>query len=191
MLELQNISKSFGEKVIFKDFSYNFKQNGVVFIKGASGCGKTTLLRIIAGLEKIDGGSVIKEGSVSYLFQEDRLLPWLSASENIACVLSGKGKDKKKKSYDLLKTVGLEGSENADIRTLSGGMKRRVALCRALSVNPDILLLDEPMSALDKQTREVLLKVISDYAQNHLVIFVTHQDDDINRVSGEVLEINP
>jgi len=190
MLRLENISKSFGEKVIFKDFSYDFNKNGVVFIKGPSGCGKTTLLKIIAGLEKVDSGTVTLNGSLSYLFQEDRLLPWLNAADNIACVLSLKGAQKRKKTQELLKIVGLEGSENSDISTLSGGMKRRVALARALAVEPDILLLDEPMSALDKDTIKILLKIIEKYSKDHLVLFVTHQDDDIKEISGKILDFN-
>ena len=188
MLKLKNINKSFGNNEIFKDFSYDFGQKGVVFVKGASGSGKTTLLRIIAGLEKIDSGEINKNGSLSYLFQEDRLLPWLSAVENIECVLK-KGDERRNNAALLLKKVGLLDYKDADISILSGGMKRRIALCRALIVEPDILLLDEPMSALDSETKAVLLKEIEQFSREHLVIFVTHQDDDINAIEGKILKI--
>lgn len=188
MLKINNMNKAFGENQIFKDFSYDFAEKGVVFVKGASGSGKTTLLRIIAGLEKIDGGEIIRNGSLSYLFQEDRLLPWLSAIENIQCVLK-KGDKKSENAAVLLKKVGLLDYKDADISILSGGMKRRVALCRALIVEPDILLLDEPMSALDSETKAVLLKEIEEFSREHLVIFVTHQDDDIKAIKGKILKI--
>ncbi len=189
MLKLRNIYKSFGDKHIFKDFSYDFKKHGIVCITGASGRGKTTLLRIISGLEKADSGKVIKNGVISFLFQEDRLLPWLSACENITCVMRGKSADKTKTAKELLYHVGLAGNENEYPRNLSGGMKRRVAFARALALSPDILLLDEPFTGLDNDTRTVLARMIRAFSKEHLVLMVTHDNNDTQTLADEVIAL--
>ena len=186
MLSLRNISKSFGDKTILNDFSYDFKESGLVLIKGPSGCGKTTLLRLIAGLEKLDSGEILKNGVISLLFQEDRLLPWLSAIENVTCVASKKSTENKRKAQELLSLVGLEGEENERIENLSGGMKRRVAFARALLPSPNILLLDEPFNGLDSDTKKRLIDLTLSYSQEHLVIMVTHDSDDI-KLAQEVI----
>lgn len=186
-LALSNISKNFGEKIVLKDFSYEFKENGIVAITGASGCGKTTLLRIIAGLEKTDSGEVTVNGTVSYMFQEDRLLNWLTPTENITCVLPKNIKNKNEIALGLLKTVGLSGNENTSISALSGGMKRRVAFARALSLSPDILLLDEPFNGLDADNREILIKILKKISDSCLILIVTHDKDDIASLSDEII----
>lgn len=186
MLKLSGVCKSFGDKVILKDFSYDFKESGLVIIKGPSGCGKTTLLRLIADLEKADSGEIIKNGVISLLFQEDRLLPWLSAIENVTCVMSGKSAEKKDEAKKLLDFVGLEGEENERIENLSGGMKRRVAFARALALCPDVLLLDEPFNGLDLETKQKLVDITLRYSQKHLVIMVTHSSEDL-KLTQEVI----
>ena len=215
MLKLSGVCKSFGDKVILKDFSYDFKESGLVIIKGPSGCGKTTLLRLIADLEKADSGEIIKNGVISLLFQEDRLLPWLSAIENVTCVMSGKSAEKKDEAKKLLDFVGLEGEENERIENLSGGMKRRVAFARALALCPyevrhkkisrlsggmkrrvailravvfggDLLILDEPFNGLDLETKQKLVDITLRYSQKHLVIMVTHSSDDL-KLTQEVI----
>lgn len=186
MLMLKNVCKSFGEKIILKDFSYDFKENGIVIVKGPSGCGKTTLLRLIAGLEKKDSGEIISEGVISLLFQEDRLLPWLSVVENVTCVMNGKSAQKNKEAKRLLELVGLEGEENERIENLSGGMKRRVAFARALALYPDILLLDEPFNALDADTKNKLTDITLEFSKKHLVVMVTHDSNDV-KLAQEVI----
>lgn len=188
MIKIQNLSKSFGDKAILKNFSYDFKKSGVVSIKGASGCGKTTLLRIISGLEKADSGSVLVNGRLAYMFQEDRLLRFLTAIENVTCVMEGNASEKKEKAEKLLSAVGLSGDINTPVTELSGGMKRRVAFARALAFEPDILLLDEPFNGLDNKTRAILTALVSKFAQNHLVVLVTHDNDDIKTLAGSVIE---
>lgn len=186
MLKLKNVCKSFGDKVILKDFSYDFKESGLVLIKGPSGCGKTTLLRLIAGLEKKDSGEILTDSVISLLFQEDRLLPWLSAIENVSCVTPKKSAEKKRVAKELLSLVGLDGEENERIENLSGGMKRRVAFARALALCPDVLLLDEPFNGLDSDTKQKLIDITLSFSKEHLVIMVTHDSDDI-KLAQEVI----
>ena len=189
MLRLTGVSKSFGDKKVLNDFSYDFGEKGIVCISGASGCGKTTLLRIISGLEKSDKGDILLSGTVSFMFQEDRLLPWLSAFENIACVLPFKASERKARAFELLELVGLKGNENEQISALSGGMKRRVAFARAISLEPDILLLDEAFTGLDDLNRKKLSSLVSDYGKNHLVIMVTHDSEDIKNLADRVVAL--
>ncbi len=187
MLKLTNISKSFGDKKVLEDFSYDFGEKGVVCISGASGCGKTTLLRIISGLEKSDKGDILLSGTVSFMFQEDRLLNWLSALENIECVIPRKKSERRAKALSLLELVGLKGNENEQINNLSGGMKRRVAFARAIALEPDILLLDEAFTGLDELNRKKLSSLVSEYAKEHLVIMVTHDSEDIKNLADRIV----
>ncbi len=188
MLTLDSVSKSFGDKIILKDFSYNFPKSGIVCITAPSGRGKTTLLRLIAGLEKADSGEILSISIISLLFQEDRLLPWLTAVENISCVIQQKSTDKEKIAIELLSLVGLKGNENEKIENLSGGMKRRVAFARALALYPDILLLDEPFSGLDDKTKALLVQIIQDFSKEKLVLLVTHDKNDL-KLADEVISL--
>ncbi len=189
MLRLSNISKSFGNKKVLDSFSYDFGKKGIVCISGASGCGKTTLLRIISGLEKSDKGDILLSGTVSFMFQEDRLLSWLSAIENIECVIPLKKAERKAKALSLLELVGLKGNQNEQINNLSGGMKRRVAFARAIALEPDILLLDEAFTGLDSENRKKLSSLVSDYGKDHLVIMVTHDSEDIEKLADRVVAL--
>lgn len=186
ILKLSNIDKSFGKQKVISNFSYEFPANGVIAIMGPSGCGKTTLLRIIAGLEKHDSGIIDKNEDlrISYVFQEDRLFPSVSALENIECCC-----DNRKKAVELLQKVNL--TEFADYlpAELSGGMKQRVSLARALSVDADIMLLDEAFKSQDEGTRMVLYKIVSEFAQKHLVIMVTHDIDEAEKMSSEIINL--
>lgn len=189
MIKLKNIYKTFGEKRVLEGFSYEFPESGVVCISGASGCGKTTLLRIIASLEKADEGEIEISGKLSFLFQENRLLPWLDTYGNIACVLKGSKSEKNDEVSKLLSLVGLEDAENEKIQNLSGGMKRRVAFARAIAMKPDILLLDEPFTGLDDATKQKLYECIKEYACEHLVVLVTHDGADIFALADKIIKL--
>ncbi len=188
MLEIKSISKSFGDKVIFENASFSFPSCGIFCINGVSGRGKTTLLKMIAGIEKPDSGSIAKSGSVSLMFQEDRLLPWLTVYENIACVMPKKDKNKRGKIEALLCDLGLCGAEAEMPENLSGGMKRRVAFARALFLSPDILLLDEPFVGLDSDTKSLLVEKIKKYSKQHLVLLVTHSVEE-QKLADEVISL--
>lgn len=184
ILELQDISHSYhgmeGETKALSHLSFSLKQGEFVSIVGPSGCGKSTLLSIISGLIPPENGKVILNGShIGYMLQKDHLLEWRSVYRNIILGLEVQHKvssETHDKAHKLLKQYGLEQFANAKPSELSGGMRQRVALIRTLILEPDLLLLDEPFSALDYQTR---LAVGDDIGQiirreNRTAILVTH-----------------
>lgn len=180
-IESQNIIKKFGNTQVLKDLNLTIYPGEFVCIVGRSGCGKSTFLRLLAGLEKASSGEILLDGTktnsvnsdVRIMFQDSRLLPWKTVIENVALGLS-------KESYDLaleaLKEVGLENKANEWPTNLSGGQKQRVALARALVHKPKLLLLDEPLGALDALTRIEMQSLIERIWQEHkfTVLLVTH-----------------
>ena len=176
ILKLKNLTKSFGEHAVLRDFSYTFEQNGLWFITGDSGIGKTTLLRIIAGLDNDFSGDVENGGigNVSFMFQEYRLFPTLSAQKNAAISEKGGAHDR---ATVLLSRLGFKDEDmKKKPHELSGGMKQRVAFARAVIKDAPILILDEPTKELDADTVGVMLEIIKEEAINRLVIVVTHDD---------------
>lgn len=184
ILELQDISHAYhgmeGETLAISHLSFSLKQGDFVSIVGPSGCGKSTLLSIISGLIPPESGTVKLAGNhIGYMLQKDHLLEWRSVYRNIILGLEVQHSvtaDTKEKAYGLLKQYGLEQFANAKPSELSGGMRQRVALIRTLILEPDLLLLDEPFSALDYQTR---LAVGDDIGQiirreKRTAILVTH-----------------
>lgn len=170
----RSISKSFGEKQVLKDFSFEFPYGSVTAIRGESGCGKTTLLRIIAGLEKADTGEIfgVQNGKIAFLFQEDRLFPWLTARQNVEAVI--KDKTRLSLATEILCELGLKNELNAYPSQLSGGMCRRVAIARALAYDSDVLILDEALRGLDEKNIENTVAVIKKYSAGKTIISVTH-----------------
>ncbi len=187
-LKIKNLHKSFGEKKIFEDFSYSFTDNGLYALLGNSGIGKTTLLRIIAGLDKKYRGEIIGGGvkNVSFVFQEYRLFPRLSAIEN-AVIPNGDMSDELlvSKASALLTRLGFTSDELSLLPDeLSGGMKQRVAIVRALLRDTPILLLDEPSKELDLRLKETLYNVVKEESDKRLVIIVTHDVSDLENLSA-------
>ncbi len=182
-LYAENISKRFGKKQVLRDVSLRLKKGEVVALRGVSGAGKTTLLRILASLEKADGGKIRKNSEISYLFQENRLLPELTAKENILYVNPSADAEK------LLSLMELEGCENMYPSELSGGMKRRLAIARALSIESDIVFLDEPFVGLDEELKERISGRVFEKLSEKSVILVTHDSKESEKYSHHTLTI--
>ena len=188
------IPKAFGQNTVLQDITFSVNKGEFVSILGKSGCGKTTLLRLIIGLdENFDGNITLSKntGTMGIVFQEHRLIPWLPVWENVAFALPEDISriDKRAQSREILSLVGLEGYENAWIREISGGMAQRVALARALINLPDLLLLDEPFGALDSFTRmemqQELKRIVQQ--QNIASIMVTHDVEEAISLSDRII----
>ena len=199
-LAVTRLTKSFGDLEVLRSISVGVERGEFISLVGPSGCGKTTFLRIVAGLEKTTSGEVQLDGRTvrgpgddrGFVFQSDNLLPWRSVIANAMIgpeVAGNAGPVERKRTMELLKLVGLEGFENYYPRQLSGGMRQRVNLARALAIDPEVLLMDEPFSALDAQTREImqteLLRIWEKGRKT--VLFVTHQIDEAVFLSDRVL----
>ena len=165
---LERISHHYGDVEVMNDISFSLPDGEIVCIIGPSGCGKSTLLRFIGGLERPDSGQVLISGTppadslnpLTYIFQDFALLPWRTVEGNVSLVLEDhgiRGGDARAIIDDVLARTKLSDFRKALPRQLSGGMKQRVAIARALSVRPAVMLMDEPLSALDSQTRELLM----------------------------------
>src|ERR1700722_1449294 len=198
-LSLRSLGKRFGDLEALRDINAEIARGEFISLVGPSGCGKTTLLRIVAGLEVATSGAVLDGrpvrgpgGDRGFVFQNDNLLPWRSVLDNamIGPEVAGRaGPASRQRTLELLKLVGLAGFEHYHPRQLSGGMRQRVNLARALAIDPDILLMDEPFSALDAQTREIMqTELMRIWEQGRkTVLFVTHQIDEAVFLSDRVL----
>ena len=172
-----------GELEVLKDINFSIYEGKILTLLGPSGSGKSTILNILTKLLKPTSGEVIINGSIGYMFQKDHLLEWRNIIDNITIGLEiQKNKDPKaiERVERLLKTYGLWEYRNMYPKELSGGMRQRVALIRTLAVNPDVLLLDEPFSALDYQTRLLVSDDVYKIIRNEhkLAILVTHDISD-------------
>jgi NitT/TauT family transport system ATP-binding protein len=198
-LAVKNLSKRFGELEVLRSIETSIDTGEFVSIVGPSGCGKTTFLRIVGGVERADTGSVSLDGRIiagpgrdrGFVFQQDNLLPWRDVLSNaeIGPEIGGvRSATQRGLTLRLLELVGLKSFEHYYPRQLSGGMRQRVNLARALAIDPDILLMDEPFSALDAQTREIMqTELLRIWEQGHkTVLFVTHQIDEAVYLSDRV-----
>lgn len=189
MLKIESVSKSFDGKSVLRDVSLFCGDTGITAIMGSSGIGKTTLLNIIAGLETVDGGTVTHTfQKVSYKFQEPRLFDWLTAVENVQIVVAN-SPTAGVSARELLAAVGLSDSIGKYPGELSGGMQQRVALARALAYEGDLLLLDEPFSAVDEETKKKLIALIKRYGETHAVILVTHDKTEAEALGATIVEL--
>lgn len=201
MIELKNICKAFGEKKLFENFSETIKTGEFVAFSGNSGCGKTTLLNIIGGIEKADSGSVIVDGTdislkknklkyfqtkVGFLFQNFGLIESKTVSENLKIV---KNPDKTLNISNVLETVGLKDYEDKKVYTLSGGEQQRAALARLMIKKCDIILADEPTGSLDKKNTGLVMDILKELnKKNKTIIIVTH-DEEIKKMGMRVIEL--
>lgn len=187
-IALNNINKSFGKDTILENFSIEFEENVFTSICGVSGCGKTTLLRILAGLEKIQSGTIsgTENKKMGFLFQENRLLPFKTVYKNIALVSSLTEIE----INDILKQVGLYDSRNLYPEELSGGMKQRTAIARLLAYDCNVWLLDEPFKELDNKTKTSLWDLIKEKQNGRTVIMVTHDADEAESLADTIITLD-
>ncbi|HAT4102895.1 TPA: ABC transporter ATP-binding protein [Clostridium perfringens] len=206
IIELKGITKSYGKDTILDNLSLNIKKNEFLTLLGPSGCGKTTTLRIIAGFETADSGQVVFENNIindippyerqlNTVFQKYALFPHMNVYENIAFGLKLKKMPKDvidQKVKEMLKLVALEGYENRDIEALSGGQQQRVAIARALVNEPKVLLLDEPLGALDMKLRKGMQIELKRIQQKLGItfIFVTHDQEEALTMSDTIVVMN-
>jgi NitT/TauT family transport system ATP-binding protein len=193
-LDINGISKRFpgGASIVLDNVSLSIAEGEFVCLLGASGCGKTTLLNLIAGLDEPTSGTISATGRTSLIFQEPALFPWLTAGKNIELALKASGVERakrKEKAQELLHLVHLDRSYDQRPHELSGGMKQRVAIARALAQESKILLLDEPFAALDAITRDFLHEEISRVWKERglTIVFVTHNVREAVRLGQRVL----
>jgi len=208
MLELRNISKKFGDKQILKDFNLIVPEKQVLSIVGPSGGGKTTLLRMLAGLETIDSGQVIYNGEaldvaelekrnlLGFVFQDFQLFPHLSVLENLTLspihTMNVSREEAEEKAQGLLARLGLSEHAKAYPYSLSGGQKQRVALARAMMINPEIIGYDEPTSALDPALRlEVEKLILQNREMGMTQIVVTHDLQFAENIADSILNVTP
>jgi len=214
-LELTGVGKEFRTKrahtVALKDINLTIRDGEFVSVIGRSGCGKTTLLRMLAGLLSPTTGQILVEGKslwngtkvdtsvvsqLGVVFQEANLFPWYSVAENIALPLQLRGVDKATRlarAAELAELVGLGGFERSYPRELSGGMRQRVAIARALGISPKLLLMDEPFGSVDAQTREDLEDLVLQVhrAEKMTILLVTHDIDESVYVGDRVVVLGP
>lgn len=207
-VEFTDIRKSFenpdgSELVVLDDVDVELEENSFTTIMGPSGCGKSTLLNIIAGLIEMDSGTIKQNGNTiaqgqlpySYVFQEPRLMNWLTVEENIKFALKSQGVPKEEHDERVnkyLEMVDLEGEQKSYPLRLSGGMRQRVGLARALAVERDLLLMDEPFSALDEITARNLRQDVIDLWQEteKTIVFVTHNISEAVYLSDKIVFMN-
>ena len=185
MLKLSKIKKSFGEKNVLSEVSLSVEKGKCAMIFGMSGCGKTTLLRIAAGLEKQDAGTVEKNGKTAFVFAEARLFPTATALENVTMVMREERKTAKKKALALLRAFGLESAAGLYPNELSTGMAARVSLARAVAYNADIYLMDEPFKSLDGEIKSLVASLLRDFFADKAVLIISHDKTEASLMNAE------
>jgi ABC-type nitrate/sulfonate/bicarbonate transport system ATPase subunit len=193
-LLFENVSHGYGELAVLKNLDLKVQPGEFVVLVGPSGCGKTTLLNLLSGHIKPVSGTIKSEGIIRTVYQHDGLFPWLTATENIAMGLRSitNEAEKKKELDELFELIHLQGFEDHYPHELSGGMRQRVELARALAGHSDILLMDEPFSALDYQTRIRLRNELSRMLEKRprTIVFVTHDIEEAVQLADRVLVLS-
>lgn len=183
---IEGLCKRYGDKVVLRDFSLTLTEGRATCLMAPSGAGKTTLLRLLAGLESPDAGNVngLEGLRLGVVFQEDRLLDWLDAVENIRLTAPERSGDS---IMEALRRFGLGNIEGQPVGQLSGGMRRRVALLRALLSPADVLLLDEPFNGLDEATRAAVAKEALRLINGRTALLITHDPDEAGLMGAETV----
>jgi ABC-type nitrate/sulfonate/bicarbonate transport system ATPase subunit len=193
-LELVNVSLSFGAVEVLRDISLSVAHGEFVAIVGPSGCGKSTLLNVLSGEQPTSSGSVERHGQLRMIYQQDGLFPWQTVAENIGLGLRhiGSQQERRRQVLELLNLIRLEGFENYYPHQLSGGMRQRVELARALAGGSDVLLMDEPFSALDYLTRLRMRQELSRLLEERprTVVLVTHDIEEAAQLADRAIVLS-
>jgi NitT/TauT family transport system ATP-binding protein len=193
LVKIQEISKSYEGLAVLKNINFEVKSGEILAILGLSGCGKTTLLRIISGLILPTCGKVIKgNSSFSFVFEKSMLLPWKTVLENIMLPGILNGSPDRKKAKELVHIIGLDGYENYYPDTISCGMQQRVSIAMALATDSDIILMDEPFNSLDENTRYKMYSEIHEIMKSHkgkrkTIVYVTHSVEEAVFLSDRII----
>lgn len=187
--DLRGVTRRFGDHVVLDEVDLTIHRGQFVVLLGHSGCGKSTLLRIVGGIDQGDEGAVRTGTNPAVVFQDPRLFPWKRIADNVALGLDTSAREARRRAAEMLAEVGLTGREKAWPRELSGGQRQRVALARALVREPDLLLLDEPFSALDALTRITAQNLVQQLVEVHrpAVLMVTHDVEEALLLADRVL----
>ncbi len=189
-LSVRDLSVSFGDRHIFRGLDLSFPLGGITCVTGPSGCGKTTLLRVLAGLLVPESGSIDpKPSGVSFVFQEDRLCEDFSAYSNVRFV-TGKSVSRDE-ILSALGSTGLREFAFSPVRAFSGGMKRRVAVVRAVLFPSGLLLLDEPFKGLDREAKKRTVETVLRYSGGKTVVCATHDEEEISLLGAGKIELPP
>lgn len=207
ILEFENVTKYYGDDLVFSNVNLKIKKGDVIALTGKSGCGKSTLLKCINGLENINAGKIKFKGiniseismvelrqKIGMVFQDYNLFEHLTVLDNLIIGLTKIKKYSREESIrealDMLKNIDLIDKKDKYPNELSGGQKQRVAIARTLLMKPDIILLDEPTSALDKEMKDSVLKLIKKIVEEDMtLIIVSHEEDFIGKVSNHIYQL--
>jgi ABC-type nitrate/sulfonate/bicarbonate transport system ATPase subunit len=189
MLKLSRIEKSFGEKKVLSGVSLAVERGTRAMLFGTSGCGKTTLLRIAAGLEKQDGGTVERRGETAVVFAEPRLFPTATVLENVTAVMRGDKREAKKRASEILRRFSLEGAEALYPEELSTGMAARVSLARAVAYDANIYLMDEPFKSLDAGIKRSVAEYLREFFAEKAVLIISHDRAEATLMGADVYEM--
>ena len=185
MIEFRNVSFSYGKNKVLTNFNFNIAKGERICLFAPSGFGKTTILRLIMGLEKPQSGEIkgIKEKKIAAVFQEDRLIPQKTVLENIMLF------DGKKNAENILNRLSLKETENLYPNNLSGGMARRIAIARALNSGGDIYIFDEPFNGIDNENIEKTAQLINEHTKNTTVILVSHKTEEAELLNCKIINL--
>ena len=185
MIEINSLSLAYGGESVIENFGLSVEAGERIALMGPSGCGKTSLLKAVAGLVKPERGKVKTRGRLSFVFQEPRLLPWLSAVANINAVLSD-SPETMAEARKWLEAVGLGDAADKRPAELSGGMQQRLSIARALAYGGDILLLDEPLKGMDGETEDMIKSLLLRESEGKTLLLVTHDEEEAEAFTDKV-----